>query len=153
MPDKKPLSVRILLGLIFFKIIIVPTIIAAYLMTGDVDASDISFSGGLRQAINDRFGVSFGVSGYDVGYIMGKLGIPLAISFLLLTVVSRRNFVWTVVAVSLDLLVSMASGLPLPIVMLVMVLTNPTRDYLKGKDNKGIPPLSAPIDYDLMNKE
>jgi len=154
MPDKKPLSVRILLGLILLKIIIAPTILAAYLMTGDVDGSETSFAGGFRTAINDRFGIGYGISGYHTGYLVGKLTIPLFIALLLLTVVSRRNFVWTVVAVSLDLLVSMTSGLPIvPIAMLILVLTNPTKNYLKRKDTPGALPPSTPIDYELMNKD
>jgi len=152
MPDKKPFSVRILLGLIFLKILVAPIILALYLMTGDVDASDMSFLAGIRQAINNNFGVGYGISGGNTGYLIGKMLIPLLVVFALLFTVSRRKFKWAVVAVCFDLLVSMAGGMPvMSIVILVLVLTNPTKRYLQRKDNKNTPPSEAPIDYELMN--
>ena len=154
MPDQKPPSVRLLLGLTLFKIIVAPAILAAYLMTGDVEESDRSFANGLRTVINNRFDVGYGISAYGVGFIMGEMAIPLLILFLLLAMVIRRNFVWAIVAVSLDLLVSFRAGPPvLSIVMFLLVLTNPTKNYLKRKNDKSTPPPMAPIDHGLMNKE
>jgi hypothetical protein len=153
MPDKKPLSVKVLNILLWLKIAALPLILLMYFATSDVaDATERSVAAGMRQALIERFNVSYGYSAYEFGYLVGNLGIKIIPAILLLIFVAKRKFTWVIIFLCLDFLFALSSGFPLlSIVVVVLVVTNPTRNYLKRK-NSDVPPPSAPIDYDLMTK-
>jgi hypothetical protein len=154
MQDKKPLSVRVLITLYWLRVAGLPVLLLMYVATGGVvDETERSVAAGMRQAIIDRFEVGYGYSPYEFGRLLGNLAIPVVFALVLIMLVRKRKFIWVIVFASIDLLIGFASG-GFPITSLIgfiLILTNPTRNYLKRK-NTDVPPPAAPIDYEMMNK-
>jgi hypothetical protein len=120
-------------------------------LTKDVTVGEESIRAGMRAALNNRLGLNYGFSSYEFGYLMGSVMFPMLFVALVFLFVLKRKFVWVVVFAVLELIVGLAFSFPfLSIIILVVILTNPTRDYLKRK-NKSSPPSAMPIDYDFKD--
>jgi hypothetical protein len=91
---------------------------------------------GIREGLIEKFNLNSNNLEYEFGRLIGKLFIPILLGILTLVFVVNRKFWSTIIAVSLDLIMGLSQGVPLlTVVILIIILTNPTRNYLKLKNN------------------
>lgn len=136
MNSKKPLSVKIVIGLTLVKLIIILLTISLFYVTKDLDPTEGTTMAGIREGLIEKFNLNSNNLEYEFGRLIGKLFIPILLGILTLVFVVNRKFWSTIIAVSLDLIMGLSQGVPLlTVVILIIILTNPTRNYLKLKNN------------------
>tara|TARA_Y100000815_G_C13032389_1_gene383628 strand:+ start:192 stop:611 length:420 start_codon:yes stop_codon:yes gene_type:complete len=133
MTENKPLVVKIIIGIILLKLTIILLTIGLFYLTKDLDPTTITAMTGIRDGIIEKFNLNSTGLEYEFGRLIGKLLIPAILAILTLTFVVNRKFWFALIVVSLDFMFGLSQGFPLlTIVILIMILTNPTRNYLKN---------------------
>lgn len=140
----KPKTINAIFILGFLRIAIIVAVVVTYILIWDVEGNP--FLEGVRDGIKN----SFGLDGVDVateaGMMSGVLMFPFALTILLLVFVGTRRFWGCIVVIALDILVSMASGLPIfPAIMLGLVLSKSTKQYLKRVSDE-------PVETDVLDQ-
>jgi len=134
MKSKKPTIVKVANGLILMKLITLVLSIALFYFVKDVDSSQQDITSGLKEGLIEAFNISSNDMDYAFGLLIGKLAIPILLLSLALTFFYNRKFGLVVAVMVLVFIVELTKGIPLlSLIILILLLTNPTRGYLKNE--------------------
>lgn len=137
MLGKKPLAVKIVLGLIIFKLIFILLYIGLFYLAFYSTTEGMSLLTGIREAFVEILNFNSTNIDYEFGLLVGKLLIPILLSVLTLIFLVNRKFWLTIFIISIDILVGLSQGTPLlPLILFIMVVLNPTRNYLKNTNTQ-----------------
>ncbi|MEZ4688481.1 MAG: hypothetical protein R3B47_21190 [Bacteroidia bacterium] len=131
MTNIKPITVKVITGLLVFKLIVIFLTIAFFYFTKDIDPNSRSALAGIRDGIielNDLDKTNFG---YALGRLIGKQVIPFLLMILALVFVHERRFWPILIVLFLNLLIEASQGIPLlTIIMIILLWTRSAKSYL-----------------------
>jgi hypothetical protein len=131
---KKPVSFRILQTLLLLRLIFSVALIVVFAFV--MNTSDNNrLAAGIRDGIISALKLEASDTAFALGYLIGAMLFPMAFVVMNLVFLNKRNYKAVVGLSIADLLFAIAGGFPLfSLIGLILVLTNPTKAYLKGKD-------------------
>lgn len=131
----KPKTINVIKGLLIFRLSLSAIFVILFFFIKDIDPSQRSFLSGLRNGIAASLHSEESDSNVLLGYLIGQLIIPVVLALLQIKFVNARKFIPMLVTVILDLLFGLSQGFSLfPIIILIIILTQPTKGYLKNAD-------------------
>ena len=131
MPDHKPALVKVIQGLVYFKLSLYLLGIIALFISMSADTSGLH---AVRDGLLKRYELTQADS-YSFGYIIGKMAVPIVITSILLGAIYKRNHTLAIVMASINIFLLFSSKtIPLlSIAILILLLVQPASTYLKGK--------------------
>jgi len=136
MIDKKPSGVKVIIGITTWKLVAILVIIGTFYFTRDMDPAARNVAAGMRDAIIKRFSINMANFDYELGRLIGKFVMPALLAIITLVSVYSRKFWLAIIVIIADLLIGLVHGFPiLTLIILIIALTNPSRSYLKNKNN------------------
>lgn len=134
MPEKKPLVINFIIGLIILRILTILATLGVFYVAVNAQGELHPFLEGARQAIVDNYDLGLEEASYEFGKLIGYQFFPAALALLTLIFVVNRNYWGTVVVVGLDLVTGLSQGFPIvQIIILALTVANPANNYLRNK--------------------
>lgn len=137
MDDAKPIGVKVLKWLLIVKLFFLVAIIFAFAAVMKEDVTNDTFASNLKRFIIKLMHSHRQEPDQQFWNLIGYLGFPLFLTGALIAFIDTRQF-WIVLILSIiDLPFSFVVYMGLfTIATLVIILTNPTRNYLRHKQVK-----------------
>ncbi len=133
MKFQKPLRVKVVIVMTTLKLAFMLLTIVLFYFTKDLEPGARNAMTGIRDGIIEGYGLNYNDLNYAFGKLIGRSIFPLIFAGLTLYFITLRKFWPTIVAVILDILTGFSLGIPLfTILILIVLLTKPARNYLKG---------------------
>ncbi|MEO1054198.1 MAG: hypothetical protein AAFX87_26400 [Bacteroidota bacterium] len=143
---QKPSSVKWIYGILIFQIALVVLVIAiaAYALESN---SGNPFLQGFKEALFDDADTTGSNNAFLIGLLIGNFIFPIIAIILQLVFLHYRKYTGLLVVVILHLIYGLLQfSLPLfQIVMLILVVNEKTKSYLKGEDPK--------VDLDTLDSD
>ena len=132
MTSRRPLATNIVRVLLFLRLGFMLLVVVFFTLTRNVNPEEQPVLAGIRSGIVNSFSLESNDFPYNFGRLIGYQLIPALFCILLLNIIEKRKFGPAVLVASLDLLIGFSLGIPvLQIAVLILILTNPTKNYLK----------------------
>ena len=133
MPDRKPTGTKIAIALLLLKIALPILTMIIYSVIAEMELSNRGILAGIRAGIEDWYGLNLANSAeFNSGLILGRSMFPIVASLGALYAILSRRFTWVVVTLLINLVFDASSGFPIMVLLiLVLCLINPTRNYLR----------------------
>ena len=137
MNDVKPTGVKVLKWLLIVKLFLLVAIIFAFVAVMKEDVTNDTFASNLKRFIIKLMDSHRQEPDQQFWNLIGFLGLPLFLTGALIAFIDTRQF-WIVLILSIiDLPFSFVIYMGLfSIATLIIILTNPTRNYLRRKQVK-----------------
>lgn len=131
--EKVPGKVKVIYGILIFKLLLMLAVIVVFYLVKDIPSGEQSAGGGIRDGMVNSLGEDSRNTDYVFGYLCGTMLIPILATILSMVFVRKRMFIPLVVTVALDLVISFSSvGFPiLQIITLALIFSEPAKSYLK----------------------
>ena len=131
----KPTSIKIIKGLLIFRLILTGIIVVVFFFIKDLDSSQRTFWTGLKNGIIASLHLDSENTNTIFGYLIGSILIPVILGLLQIKFVNERKYKAMLITVIFDLIFGLSQGFSLfPIIILILILTQPTKNYLKNKE-------------------
>ena len=130
---KKPVTVKIVLGLLFVKLFFLLTIIIAFYIVKDADSQSRTALSAIKDSLVKKYDLDISNPPYAFGTLIGWNLIPMIITILGIIFILKREFKATVITFSIDILVGLIQMNPIvAIINLVLILQKKSKMYFKG---------------------
>jgi hypothetical protein len=134
MTEQQPTSVKILRALLVFRLVFSAGLVILFAIVRKTNSDESTVFSGIRDGILSSLNKKGSDPDEAFGYLIGIMIIPVILIVLTLVFTKERRFgavLWTTIA---DLIFGLWRGFPvLSIATLILVLTDPTKSFLKNK--------------------
>jgi hypothetical protein len=126
--ENKPLVLKILIGLVVFKILGYLMFIIAFAFLRNIDPTELNVYTGIRIGIIESFDLNSSDMDYELGRLIGKLSVPIVLHIGLLFAIYKRWFKAVIGTMALIILVEFSIY---SLICLILILVKRSRQYLK----------------------
>ena len=135
MTTMKPKPINLIKGLLIFRLTLTALIVIIFFFIKDLDNSQRTFWSGLQNGIIASLHSDDSDPTILFGYLVGQALFPVILALLQIKFINDRRYIPMLITVILDLLFGLSQGFTLfPIIILIVILTQPTKNYLKNGD-------------------
>ena len=135
MTTMKPKPINLIKGLLILRLTLTALIVIIFFFIKDLDNSQRTFWSGLQNGIIASLHSDDSDPNILFGYLVGQALFPVILALLQIKFINDRRYIPMLITVILDLLFGLSQGFTLfPIIILIVILTQPTKNYLKNGD-------------------
>ena len=140
MKEKKPVIIQGITALLAVKLVITLLTLILFYFAKDIPQGAETTLASMRDAVVEQFNLDISDPDYAFGQLIGKLIVPSLLTLGALLFILMRKFWPTVVVMTLDFLFGLSQGIPfMAVIILILLWTNPSRDYLHPDSNQTNP--------------
>jgi hypothetical protein len=135
MIDKKPWTIKVIIGLFITKLIFIALIIITFGIVKDIDSDTRTGGAGIKDALVSSFNLDMSNSAYAFGTLIGTNLIPALVAILGIIFILNRKFIPSLIILIIDLLIGLGMMNPfIAITNIILFLLKSSKNYMKGID-------------------
>jgi len=135
MTDKKPWTLKLIIGLSVLKLFFVALIVITFGIVKDIDSATRTGGAGIKDVIVSKYNLDMSDSRYAFGTLMGIYLFPAIIAVLVIIFILNRKYMPTLVILIIDLFIGLAMMNPfISIINIILFLQKKSKNYMKGID-------------------
>ncbi len=130
---KKPLTIKVIIGLLITKLFIILFIILTFAAVKDIDSSTRSAAAAIKDTLARRYHLDMSDTSYAFGKLMGTYVISVTTAILGLIFILKRKYIPAMVTLIADIIIGIAMMSPIiPLVNLILFFQKKSKVYMKG---------------------